>query len=75
MSEAGLTPAQHRAEAEDLLEGSRSYSPAHPMRLDMLARAQVHAVLALTDLPAEKPKPAPRKRTARKTTAPKETNK
>jgi hypothetical protein len=117
-----MTPDQHRAEAEGLLEESRTYSPAHPMRADILARAQVHALLALGPEPVtytveinapaggggigllesldrglaqsasgdvaslgsfaeyaetepEKPKPTPRKRTARKTTTTKETSK
>jgi hypothetical protein len=79
-----MTPDQHRAEAEGLLEESRTYSPAHPMRADILARATVHALLALGSMEARTPtvtvhpahaggegvpaKPAPRKRTARKTT-------
>lgn len=74
-----LTPEQHGTRAETILAESETYGVANPYRADMIARATVHALLALqpSDAGAELAEttttPAPRKRTAKKTTTPKET--
>ncbi|GAA0627604.1 hypothetical protein HPO96_37170 [Kribbella sandramycini] len=62
-----MTPEQHRAKAEDLLGSTHGYAPSHPVRVDKLARATVHALLALG--------PTTRTPTLRKPAASKETSK
>lgn len=99
-----MTPAEHRATAEDMLATAETYPTNVLARADLISRATVHALLALEHPPrpeviyvnlhdvsadqiadlvraagaltdAPPPKPTPRKRAAKKTTASKETSK
>lgn len=85
------TPADYRAMAEAALAQTDGLTPTDPIRVDLMRRATVYALLALGTEPAPvavvtfaddvtpaqvaAPKPLPRKRAAKKTTAPKETTK
>lgn len=55
MTEMPVFPVDHRATAEALMAKvySDGFAPMHPFRVDMIARATVHALLAVE--PAERP--------------------
>lgn len=48
-----MTPAEHKEQAEGLLEAALDHHPATPVYLALVARAGVHATLALYSPPLE----------------------